>query len=150
VAVHNEHLAIWKSYRRFLPFVSVVLPLCVFLAARLSFCISLLAVPSPRPASPARLHAVHLRQSSDISLSCTFPSAITGTRSLFWQNGQPLLVLCSPALLVQKCLSCASSEHCRHPLTTAENSRCRTASSHSCFELLFIFKKNQRPSFFSF
>jgi hypothetical protein len=47
---------------------------------------------------------VQLRHSSDVSLSCTLASAVTGTRSFFWQNGQPLLVLCSPALLVKKCL----------------------------------------------
>ena len=41
---------------------------------------------------------------SSAMFSCTLPSAVTGTRSLFWQNGQLLLVLCSPAFLVQKCL----------------------------------------------
>jgi hypothetical protein len=50
------------------------------------------------------LHAAQLRRSSDVSLACTLPSAITGTRLFFWQSGQPLLVLYSPVLLVKKCL----------------------------------------------
>jgi len=104
VSVRKEPLAFCTSYGRFLSFVSAVPPLRVFSAASLSFCITLLAVPLPRPASPARWHAVHLRQFSDVLVSCTLPPAVTGTRSLFWQNGQPLLVLCSSALLVKKCL----------------------------------------------
>ena len=102
VAVHNELLAFCKSHGHFLPFISATRPLRVLSAERLSFCITLLTVPSPGPASPTRLHAVHLRQSSNVLFSCAPPFAVTGTRSLFWQNGQPLLVLCSPALLVKK------------------------------------------------
>ena len=48
------------------------------------------------------LHPVQLllpRPSSDVSLFCTLPCATAGTRPFFWQNGPPLLVLCSPALL---------------------------------------------------
>ena len=104
VAVHNELLVFCKSHGRFLFFICAVPPLRVFVAADLSFCITLLDVPSPCPASPAMLHAMQLRQSSDVSLACTLPSAITGTRFFFWQSGQPLLVLYSPVLLVKKCL----------------------------------------------
>ena len=104
VAVHDEFLVFCKSHGCFLPFISVIPPLRVLSAARLSFCITLLAVPSPGPASPTRLHAVHLRQSSNVLFFCALPFAVTGTRSLFWQNRQLLLILCSPALLVQKCL----------------------------------------------
>ena len=102
VAAHKERLAFCKSYARFLLFISAIPPLRVFIAASLSFCITLLAVPSPRPASSAGLHAVHPRQSGDVSLSFTLPSAVTDTRPFFWQNGQPLLVPCFPALLVKK------------------------------------------------
>ena len=100
VAVHTELSAFWKSYRRFFPFISAISPLRVFIAGSLSFCITLFDVPSPRPASPARLHAVQLRQSSDV----LFHPPSQAQRSFFWQNRQPLLVLCSPAPLVKRCL----------------------------------------------
>ena len=102
MAAHNGHLALCKSQGSALPVISAIPLLPVFIAASLLVCIALLAGPSPRPASPPRLHAVHLRQSSDLLLSCTLPSAAAGTRSLFWQSGQPMLVLCSFALLVEK------------------------------------------------
>ena len=104
VGVHREHIAFCKSHGRFLPFISAIPSFRMFIAASLPFCNTFLVVSSPRPASSARWYAVQLRHSSDVSLSCTLPSAVTGTKSFFWQNGQPLLVLCSPALLVKKCL----------------------------------------------
>jgi len=100
VAVQNELLAFCKPYGRFVPFISAAPPLRVFSAARLSFCIPLLDVPSPRPASPARLHAVHPRQSSDLLCSCALPSAAQAQDRSSGRTGNP----CRPHLPGQRCL----------------------------------------------
>ena len=107
VTVHEEDIAFCKAYSCFLPFISTIPPLRMFIDASLSFCIALPDVPSPRPGSSARLRAVQLRQFSDVLFSCALPSAVISTRSFLWHNGQPLLVLRFQAFLVKKCLFAA-------------------------------------------
>jgi len=80
-AVRKDLLAFCKSHGRFMPCVSAIPPLRPFSAARLSLCIPLLAVPSRTQCSHAN-------------------AAMYRSPVLFWQRGQPLPVLCSPALLV--------------------------------------------------
>ena len=84
-AVRKDLLAFCKSHGRFMPCVSAIPPPRVFSAARLSLRIPLLAVPSRTQCSHAN-------------------AAMYRSPVLFWQRGQPLLVLCSPALLVTRCL----------------------------------------------
>ena len=96
---HKEWSGFCRSYGLLLSCVSAILPLRIFIATTLPFCI----IPCSQPASFLKVHALQVRQSRDVLFVCIFLSTVIGTRSACCQNGQLLFVQNSEAYLVGMC-----------------------------------------------